>query len=175
MQEWLKSYINDNNRFGWTVTGLFHLLLLLVALLYHIQMNFDARPSWIEVTLGEYQTGTMAEYAEEQQEEVETRPDPAEVQPEEPDPEVPEPEVVPEQVTEETAKPVDLAEQQEEIFDDEVIETPDTDQIDPQVVPEQNQEEVEAPPRTQQDDQIAEGAEVSGDVRGNRGDLNVDQ
>ncbi len=175
MLEWLKSHINDDNRFGWIVTLALHLLLLLLAFLYHIQSGYTGRPSWIEVTLGEYQTGTQAQYAEQRQEEVQTRPDPAEVQPEEPDPEVLEPEEIPEQRSEETATPVDLPEQPEEIVDPETVETPVTDRIDPTVVPEQRQEEVESPPRTQQDDQIVEGAEESGDERGVRGDLNVDQ
>jgi outer membrane biosynthesis protein TonB len=171
---WLKNQVKDENRFGAMVTGLLHLLLLIIALLYHIHMDVDTRPAYIEVTLGEFQTGTVAEYAEQQPEEVATRPDPAEVEPEEPDPEVPEPEEVPEQVTEETAKPVDLTEQVEEI-DAEVIETPDTDQINPEVVQQQQQEEVIAPPRTEEDEQIQEGEEISGTETGSEGEINVEQ
>lgn len=172
---WLKNQIKDENRFGAAITGILHLLLLIIALLYHIHMDVDTRPAYIEVTLGEYQTGALAEYAEQQPEEVATRPDPAEVEPDEPDPEVPEPEEIPEQVTDETAKPVDLSEQIEEI-DADVIETPDTDQIDPEVVQQQEQEEVViAPPQTVEDEQIQEGEEISGDERGIEGDVNVEQ
>lgn len=174
MFDWLESYLKDENSFGAAVTGILHLVLLIIALLYQIHMNADTRPAYIEVTLGEYQTGTVAEYAEEQPEEVATRPDPAEVEPDEPDPEVPEPEETPEQQTEETAKPVDLTEQIEEI-DADVIETPDTDQIDPESPQQQQLEEVVAPPQTVEDDQIQEGQEESGDVSGVQGDINVEQ
>lgn len=174
MFDWIKSHIKDENRFGAAVTGILHLVILIIALLYHIHMEVDTRPAYIEVTLGEYQTGTVAEYAEEQPEEVATRPEPAEVEPDEPDPEVPEPEETPEQQTEETAKPVDLSEQIEEI-DAEVIETPDTDQIDPEAPQQQQLEEVIAPPQTVEDEQIQEGEEESGDESGIQGDVNVEQ
>jgi len=174
MLDRLKKYLKDENRFGATVTGVLHLLLLIFAILYHIHMDVDNRPAYIEVTLGEFQTGTVAEYAEEQQEEVATRPDPPQVEPDEPDPEIPEPEETPQPEAEETAKPVDLSEQLEEI-DAEVLETPDTDQINPEVVQQQQEEVVEAPPRTAQDDQIQEGDEESGDVDGAQGELNVEQ
>jgi len=174
MLDWLKSHIKDENRFGAAVTGILHLVLLIIALLYQIHMEIDTRPAYIEVTLGEYQTGTVAEYAEEQPEEVATRPEPAEVEPDEPDPEVPEPEETPEQQMEETAKPVDLSEQLEEI-DAEVIETPDTDQIDPEAPQQQQLEEVISPPQTVEDEQIQEGEEESGDESGIQGDVNVEQ
>jgi TonB family protein len=174
MLDRIKTYLKDENRFGAAVTGILHLILLIIALLYQIHMNADTRPMYIEVALGEFQTGSPAEFAEQQPEEVATRPDPPEVQPEEPDPEVPEPEEVPEQVTEETARPVDLAEQLEEI-DNDVIETPDTDQIDPEVIQQQQQEEVVAPPQTAQAEQIQEGEEESGHEDGTQGDINVDQ
>lgn len=175
MLNWLKSHIGNENRFGLAVSGVLHLILLIIALLYHIQMNMDNRPAYFEVTLGEYQTGTVAEYAEEQPEDVATRPDPAEVEPDEPEPDVPEPEETPVEEPEETANPVDLSEQLEDI-DAEVLETPDTDEIDPEALPEQQQlEEVVAPPRTQQDEQTREGEDVSGDELGTDGELDVEQ
>jgi outer membrane biosynthesis protein TonB len=164
----LKKYLKDENRFGAAVTGVLHLLLLIFAILYHIHMDVDTRPAYIEVTLGEFQTGTVAEYAEQQQEEVATRPDPPPVEPDEPDPEIPEPEETPQPEAEETAKPVDLADQIEEI-DAEVLETPDTDQINPEVVQQQQEEVVESPPRIAEADQIREGEEESGHVDGTRG------
>ncbi len=171
----IKKYINlsDENRFGAAITGGIHLLLLIFAILYQVHFKVDTRPAYIEVAVGEFRTGTPAEFAEEQQEEVATRPDPAEVEPEEPDPDVPEPEETPEQVTEETARPVEMPEQLEEI-DAEVIETPDTDQIDPEVPPQQQEEEVVAPPQTREDEQVQEGEERSGDEEGVEGELNVD-
>lgn len=172
---WQKPHIDEENRFGIAVTAGIHIVLLIIAILWHIRMDIDTRPAYIEVALGEYQTGALAEFAEQQPEEVATRPDPAEVEPEEPEPEVPEPEEVTPEVPEEAARPVDLADQVEEV-DSEPVETPDTEQINPESTPVQQQEEVVAsPPRTEQAEQIQEGEDQSGDERGLVGELDVEQ
>lgn len=175
MNNWIKSHIDEEDRFGFAVTGGIHLVLLIIALLYQIHMNVDHRPAYIDVTLGEFRTGTVAEYAEVRPEEVATRPNPPETQPEDPVPDVQEPVEVPEQVVEEPARPVEHAQQEEEIVTEEVIQTPETERIDPTVTPEDEvQEEVFAPPLARADQQVREG-ESSGDERGDTGDMNVDQ
>lgn len=178
MFEKLRAYFHtlldrDEKRFGASVTGILHLILLIFAILYQIHFTVDTRPAYIEVELGEYRTGTPAEFAEQRPEEVATRPDPAQVQPEEPEPDVPEPEEVPEPVTEEAARQVDLTEQIEEV-DAEPLQTPDTDQIDPELAQQQQEEEVVAPPQTRQAEQVREGEETSGDERGTTGAPDVE-
>lgn len=173
MLDKLTYYLKDEKRFGAVVTGGMHLLLLLLAILYQIHFTVDTRPSYIEVSLGEYRTGSQAEFAEEQVEEVATRPDPAETQPEEPEPDVPEPEEIPEPVTDDPARQVDLADQQEEVEAEE-LETPDTDQINPEASQQQQREEVTAPPQTVRADQIQEGEVISGDEEGDEGAPDVD-
>ncbi len=177
MLDWISSRLNinlnDENRFGWSVTGILHLLLIIIAIFYTIHMDADERPAYIEVTLGEFQTGTVAEQAQEEPEEVATRPNPAEEQPEEPEPELEEPEETPEQEPEEVARPVDLTEQIEEI-DADVIETPDTEEIDPEVQHEEQQEQIESPPQAQEDEQIEEGEDTSGHEEGTVGEMNVE-
>ncbi|MEX0646167.1 MAG: TonB family protein [Balneolaceae bacterium] len=176
MLEWVKSHTDEEDRFGLGITGGIHLLLLLIALLYTIDFNPDNRPAFMEVTLGEFRSGTIADHAEIQQEQVATRPNPSETEPENPDPEITQPEETPQNPVDETTKPVELPDQVEEIEDEEVVETPETDVIDPQNVEitEDIIEEV-VPPKAEEDEQIEEGVEESGDVRGIEGDVNVDQ
>jgi len=175
MLEWFKN-INKEDRFGLSITGVLHLILLIFALLYYVSFDVDNRPAYMEVTLGEFQSGTVAEYAEQQVEDVATRPNPAEEQPEDPDPEITQPAEEPQQPEEEATKPVDLTEQIEEIEDDEVVETPETDIIDPQATETTEEiEEIDVPPQTQEDEQVQEGVAESGDERGAQGDVNVDQ
>ena len=176
MYNWLKYQFDNEERFGWSITGLLHLILLLFAILYHVSFDYENRPAYMEVTLGEFQSGTLADYAEEQEEEVATRPNPAEEAPEDPDPEVIQPVETPQQPEEEAVKPVELPEQVEEIPDEETVETPETEIIDPQATETTEElEEVDVPPQTKEDEQITEGVEESGDERGTEGEENVEQ
>lgn len=172
MLERLKRYYNEDEerKFALRITGGLHLFLLLFALLYQIHFLVDARPSYIEVTLGEFQSGMETQFAEEQPEEVATRPNPSETEPEEVEPDVPEPEETPEPVTEEPARQVDLADQVEPI-EAEPIETPDTDQINPEAAQVQQEDPVAAPPVAQEDEQTREGEELSGDIEGLEGEI----
>lgn len=176
MLDWLKKHIDEEDRFGFAVTGGLHLVVLIIALLYNVSFAVDNRPAYMEVTLGEFRSGTVAQQAEEQREDVATRPNPAEAEPEDPDPEITQPVEEPQQPEEEATKPVDLTEQIEEIDDEEVVETPDTDIIDPEVTDVTEElEEIDVPPQTQEDELIQEGVTESGDELGLRGDVNVDQ
>ncbi|MGF1670334.1 MAG: hypothetical protein ACFCU6_07795 [Balneolaceae bacterium] len=168
--------IDEEDRFGFAVTGGIHLVILIIALLYTIDMSVDNRPAYIEVTLGEFRSGTIAERAEVQREEVATRPVPSDREPDQPDPEVVTPQETPQEVTEEVTKPVDLAEQLEEIEEEEVIETPETEKIQPkEEQAEVAVEEIVAPPKVEEAEEIREGVEASGDERGATGQMNVDQ
>lgn len=150
-------------------------LLLAFSLWYTIDMGRNMRPSFIEVEFGEFQTGSMTEFSEQENEEVATRPNPSEVETEEPTEESPEVEDVPEETTVEDTKPVDLPDEVEEVVE-EAIETPVTDEIDPtQVTEESQEEEVEIAPIAQEDIETQEGAEESGDVDGAVGDTDSDQ
>lgn len=176
MLDWFKKHIDNEDRFGWSITGFLHLILLIFAILYHVSFNVDNRPAYMEVTLGEFQSGTLAQQAEEQAEEVATRPNPPEEEPDDPEPEIIQPVEIPQQPEEEATKPVDLTEQIEEIEDEEVIETPETDIIDPEVTETTEEiEEIDVPPIAQEDEQVQEGVEESGDERGIQGDVNVEQ
>lgn len=176
MLDWFKSHFNKEDRFGLAVTGAIHFVLLLIAILYTINMDYDNRPAYIEVTLGEFRSGTIAEQAEVREEQVATRPNPAEVEPETPDPEITQPVETPQQPEEEIAKPVELPEQQEEVQSDDVVETPETDIIDPEnvEVTEEVEEEV-VPPVAEEAEEVQEGVETSGDERGTTGEVNVDE
>lgn len=175
MLDWIKSHTDEEDRFGIAITGAIHLLLLIIALLYTIESNMN-RAAFMEVTLGEFRSGTLAQQSEIQNEQVATRPNPSEVEPEEVDPEITEPEEVPQNPVEETSKPVDLPDQEEEIPEEETVQTPETDVINPET--EEETEEIEeevVPPKTQEDEVIEEGVQDSGDEEGAAGDPNVDQ
>lgn len=176
MLKWIKSNIDEEDRFGLGITAAIHIVILIIALLYTMDMNNDMRSSFIEVTLGEFRSGTVAQQSEVQSEEVATRPNPSEVDPEEADPEIIEPIETPQNPVEETSKPVNLPDQEEEIQDEETVETPETDVINPEAE-EETEEVVEevAPPQTQEAEEITEGVEESGDEDGAAGDPNVDQ
>ncbi|TVR32339.1 MAG: TonB family protein [Balneolaceae bacterium] len=176
MLDWINENIDKEDRFGWGVTGAIHILLLIIALLYTVNFDIDNRPAYMEVTLGEFRSGTIAEQAEVQREQVATRPNPAETQPEDPDPEITQPIETPQTPEEETTKPVELPEEVEEIVSEDVVETPETDIIDPQVieVTEDIVEEV-VPPESREAEQVQEGVTESGDERGTRGEVDVDQ
>jgi periplasmic protein TonB len=176
MLDWIKANIDKEDRFGLGVTGAIHLVVLIIALLYNITFNIDNRPAYIEVTLGEFRSGTVAERAEVQREQVATRPNPAETQPDDPDPEITQPVETPQTPQDETTKPVDLPEQVEEVVSEDVVETPETDIIDPETV--ETTEDVvveEVPPQSREAEQIQEGVAESGDVDGVRGRVDVDQ
>ncbi|MDZ7755006.1 energy transducer TonB [Rhodohalobacter sp.] len=176
MLDWFKSHFDKEDRFGLAVTGAIHLVLFIIAILYTINMDYDNRPAYIEVTLGEFQSGTIAEQAEVQEEEVATRPNPAEEEPEDPDPEIIDPVETPQQPEEEVAKPVELPEQQEEIQSEEVVETPETEVIDPQNVEvEEEVDEEVVPPVAQEAEEVQEGVETSGVVEGTTGETNVEE
>lgn len=165
----------DHDRFALKVTLVINAVLLIFSLWYTLDMNQNVRPSYIEVEFGEYQTGQLAEYSEEQNEEVAQRPDPSETEPEEPVEEVTEPEETPQTQSEEETKPVDLSEQIEDITEEEV-NTPETDKVDPtQQETEPEEEEEEVPPVAQEDEEITEGETESGDEDGARGEMNADQ
>lgn len=176
MVEWIKSHTDEEDRFGLAITAAIHLVLIIIALLYTIELNNDMRSSFIEVTLGEFRQGTLAQQSDVQSEQVATRPNPSEIEPDDPDPEITQPVETPQNTVEETTKPVDLPDQEEEVEDDQTVETPETDVINPE-----NEEETEEvveevlPPKTQEDEEVTEGVEDSGDEEGTTGAPNVDQ
>jgi TonB family protein len=149
--------------------------MLLFSLWYTIDMGRNMRPSFIEVEFGEFQTGSLAEASEQQNEEVASRQNPSETETEDPVEEAPDPEETPTNPAEENVKPVDLPDEVEEV-EEESVTTPETETIDPNKTTEEvAEEEIEIPPQAIEDETSSEGAEESGDIDGAVGDLNADQ
>jgi len=169
--------LSREEQFGLGITSVIHVIVLVIALIMATEPRAMERTAFIEITLGEFQDGTLAEFSREEEARPETRPDPVETVVDEPEPE-PEPEPVPQPVPqpEETARDVDLPEQEQDIQED-VVTTPDTELIDPQQQIEETQEveEASAPEMAQQDEIEQRGEEETGDVRGIRGRPDVDQ
>ena len=168
------SRFNKDDGLALTVTLSINVVLLLFSLWFTLDMSQSFRPSFIEIEFGEFQTGTLADFSEVKEEEVNRRPNPSEVETEEPKEEVPEPEETPQNPTEENTKPVDLPDQVEEVVE-EPVKTPDTEVVNPtQQQAEEAEEVVEVPPKAKEDLETEEGAEESGDVKGKTGETNVD-
>ncbi len=167
--------LTGEEKFGLAITAVMHLIMLLTALFMVSRPGPQERMAFIDVTLGEFQDGTVAEFSREEEIQPQTQPDPVETEIEEPQPEpeeVPQPEPQPEEAT----RDVELPEQEEEV-DSDVVTTPDTDEIDPAELAEQTNEVEEhaPPPSAQQDEEEMEGEEETGDIRGIRGRAEVDQ
>jgi len=168
--------LKSEQQFGAVVSAVFHALLLLFTLWYTMSTTQQQRASFIEVTLGPYQTGTLAEFSEEQNEKVAKRPDPSETPVEDPVPETPKPEEAQPEPSEETTKPVDLPDQEQDITGEETIKTPDTEQIDPKpTTTEEPKEEVQQPPKAKEAEIVEEGEKESGSTEGLQGETDVDQ
>lgn len=171
--------LTPEEKFGLGITGIMHLVMLFIALFMVTQPDTSDRMAFMEITLGEFQDGTIAEFSREEDQQPETRPDPVESVADEPDPD-PVEEPQPEPQTEEPARDVDLPEEVEEVISEDVVTTPDTDQIDPtemadEVDEEQEEAEETDPPTAQQDELEQEGEEETGDIRGIRGRVDADQ
>lgn len=167
--------IDNEDKFGLYLSGGVHMALIAFFLLYSFTINENVRPSFIEVEFGEYQSGMQAEFAQVENEEVATSPNPSEVEPENPQPDQPEPVEEQQQTTDENTKQVDLADQQEQL-DKEEVKTADTEKVNPdKQTAQKKQEEVIIPPKARQDDTQRQGAEKSGDVQGTSGEVNADQ
>ena len=122
--------LNIDERRGLAVSSITALLLLLFSIWYSIDMDEGMRPSFIEVEFGEFQSGQLSEFSEQQNEQVATRQNPSETPTEEPVEDAPEPESTPETPALENTKPVDLPDEIEEVIE-EAVQTPETEVLDP--------------------------------------------
>lgn len=169
------SSVNHEDRWAFLISVGVHALLVLFAVFYTMQANENKRRAYIEVTLGQFSSGTAAEFSREKNEEVATRPEPVEAEQTEQQAEqaeAPEPQ---QSATDETSKQVNLPEQQEEV-DEQEVKTPDTEKVDPnKQKADQQQEQQQVTTTIQEDEDITEGEKTSGDKRGTTGNVNVDQ
>ncbi len=117
----------EGRRFALLVSGGVHLVLLILALLITFENQFGLRPSFIEVTLGEFEAGSPPKPLPQPM----PRPTPPVQKPEPtPEPVPPKPEPKPE------TKPVDAPDQPKPVESEIELVTPDVPKIDPTVVPE---------------------------------------
>jgi TonB family protein len=173
MSMWRK--LTREERFGLSVTAVLHVLVVLLAWLMVSEPKAQHRAAFIEITLGEFQDGTMAEFSRVEQPTPQTRPDPVETIAEEPSPDpVVEPQPVPQ--TEEPARDVELPEQPEPV-DATPVPVPDAEEIDPSrpetTAPQTEEPSVPAPAIRAETE--SEGEPEAGDIRGIRGRVDADQ
>ena len=169
---------SKEEQIGYAATLVAHIVLLVMALLLYTSSTEQPRTALMEITLGEFSDGTMAEFSREERQEVATDPNPSEVETDAPTPEQVEVTEQPTPDVTEPVKDVDLAEQTEEIFTDEVVVTPETDKIDPTQLTEEveeQEEEVTVRDRVREAETEQEGARESGAIRAIRGRVDADQ
>ena len=172
-------HFTSEEKFGLIIALLFHIMVVIGAVLWSSNPEPQRQRAFIEVTMGEFSDGTMADFSREEAEEVATTPEePVETEPEEPV-EEPQEQVEQEQVVEEEpTRDVELPEEQEEVVSDEVVETPETEEVDPEEFAEdivEDQEEIQLEEPREEAEEEQEGEEESGDIRGIRGDPEADQ
>lgn len=169
-----KKKLSDEERFGLIFTSIVNILIIILTLLiYAGGPNLD-RSALIEVTLGEFRDGTVAQYNPERNQEVATRRNPTNVQTPQPDPQR-NPTERPVERQQEEAKEVELPEQTQ-VVSEERIYTPQVDRIDPTKTTEQvSREEVRVEQRAERAETERDGAQTTGDIRGVRGRVDADQ
>lgn len=140
--------MNDFSRddgIGLGLSGVFHLLLLLIALWMHKEPPVDLREALIEVTLGEFRMGAAAQFSPQTNPEVATRTNPQDV----------------------TSMPQNVPK--------DVIDLPTRERIpDAPVLPDPTPKPPVDPP-AQRDVTDRDGADAGGSVRGVRGSATADQ
>ena len=169
----------QEERFGLIIALIAHIIVLVGAYLWYTKPDPPQRKAFIEVSLGEFSDGSMADFSREEAEEVATSPDPVDTEPEEP---VEEPQEVVEEehepVEDEPTRDVELPEEEEEVESEDVVETPDTEEFDPEEFEDEiveEQEEIQLQEPSEEDEEEQEGEEETGDIRGIRGDRDADQ
>jgi TonB family protein len=163
----------DEEKFGFGIAFGVHVMLLMLLVFITMDSDQKDRVAFIEVELGTFQSGSPAEQAEQQNEQVKTRQQVSETPTEDPEPE---PEVQEEQTaSEDISKPVDTPDQTEQVESEDIVTTPETEEIQPEVSDEKDEQEASKAPNVQQDEEELEGADETGDVEGLTGETNVDQ
>lgn len=169
-----KRKLTEEERFSLMVTSVLNVIIVIITLLIYTGNPPEERSALIEVTLGEFSDGTMAQFNEQRNPVVATRRNPTQERNPEPEPQQ-DPVQNPVQREQEIAREVELP-KQEEVVREEVVNTPPVERIDPtvqNVTTNQPQVRVEQP--AQRDETEQEGEENSGDVRGVRGRIEADQ
>lgn len=147
-----------------------HAILLLGAYFYVLPQKQQQRAAFIEVTLGEFKSGSPSKQAPVKAEEVKKRVNPGKEVVEEEKPEIPQ-----EKAQEQKAAPVKAADlaKTAPVESEDVIKKTDTDEIDPSRKSADKVTETEpSVTKAEQDKQVAEGPIISGNPQANNGSNN---
>ena len=157
-------YWSQEERFGLTVAFVFHAILLLILLLIRLDKPEENRSAFIEVDFGQFQFGSPAEFAKEQNKQVQT----SKVTSKNKSNEKPiENKPVNEQNTSKSvdkAKPVSAPTQEQNVESEDVVKTPDTEKISPDLTTKQQKREEAVAPDVKKAEDEKKGAEKTGDI-----------
>lgn len=163
--------LNKENSIGIIATVGFHLLLVLFAYFYVLPQKEQQRAAFIEVTLGEFKSGSPAKQAPQKAESRKERVNPSEQQIEEEQP------IKAENVQQKQAKaevkPADLA-KVKPVESEEVIKKNEAEEIDPtRKAAEKNEKSESSETKAEKTDSKKEGEIISGAPTQNVGDTDA--
>lgn len=157
---------------GMVFSAVMHAGLLLLAFLVKTEPTSKQAFAFIEVSIGEFQTGSPSQMSDTRNADLESRKNPA-VNPEQT--ELREAETK-NQAGENTEKSADLARQTQDIQDNTVVKTPDTDKKNPEKDREQAENATKASEKdARQADSDKKGALNTGDIKGKTGSETSEQ
>ena len=152
--------LSKENSIGIIATVGFHLLLLLLAYFYVLPQREQQRAAFIEVTLGEFKSGSPAKQAPQKSDSRKERVNPTEKQIEEEQPT--KAETIQQKQAKAEVKPADLA-KVKPVESEEIIKKNDAEQIDPTRKAADKQEEAESSEtKAEKTDSKKEGEIISG-------------
>jgi protein TonB len=170
------------------VSGGLHVALLAFFLLYTFSFNVSVRPSYMEVKIGKFKTGTQVQHARVKHKKVAANPNPSKKQPKHPQPKHSKSPKPQKKATKKDVKPVHSPKQKEKVKS-EKLKTPKTKKVNPKKKTAEKKEKKTAskkttkekvqkaviPPRARQAQKQKEGAQKSGSKKGKTGKENGDQ
>lgn len=179
--------MKKEDRVALYVSGGLHIALLAFFLLYTFTFNVNVRPSYMEVKIGKFKTGTQVQHAEVKHKKVATNPNPSEKEPEKPQPKQSNSPKTQQKATEKNVKPVHSPEQKQDVESEE-LKTPETKKVNPKKNTAEKKKEKTTKKTTKEDVQKAvippkarkakdqeKGAKTSGSREGDTGEVDADQ
>lgn len=160
--------LNKENSIGIIATVGFHLLLLLFAYFYVLPQKTQQRAAFIEVTLGEFKSGSPAKNAPQKSENTKSRINPSDKLVEEEQPT--KQETVTQKQSKAEVKPAELA-KVTPVNSEDIIKKNDAEEVDPtRKAADKNQEAESSETKAEKADRKNEGEVISGSPTQNVGD-----
>ncbi|HYW35732.1 MAG TPA: TonB family protein [Balneolaceae bacterium] len=175
--------LKDEDRLGIYISAGIHLALILFFIFYTFSTQKNIRPSYMEVEVGTFKTGTQAQHAQKMHKKVAKSPAPSKTQPKHPHQNQPTPKKAQKTTTNKTSKKVNAPKQKQDVKSQK-LNTPKTQKVNPRKkaakkkkkkvksknkVSKNKKNKPVVPPKAQQANKRKKGAKKSGDKKGTKG------